>query len=63
MQNFENLVETQVESREIFDGHIMHVFKDTVRLPNGADASREYMRHIGGGAHRARSVFSGLRLQ
>ena len=47
MQNFENLVETQVESREIFDGHIMHVFKDTVRLPNGADASREYMRHVG----------------
>lgn len=25
----------------------MHVFKDTVRLPNGADASREYMRHVG----------------
>ena len=47
MQNFENLVETQVDSREIFDGHIMHVFKDTVRLPNGADASREYMRHVG----------------
>ena len=47
MQNFENLVETQVDSREIFDGHIMHVFKDTVRLPNGADASREYMRHDG----------------
>ena len=47
MQNFENLVETQVESRELFDGHIMPVFKDTVRLPNGADASREYMRHVG----------------
>lgn len=47
MQNFENLVEAQVDSREIFDGHIMHVFKDTVRLPNGADASREYMRHVG----------------
>ena len=47
MQNFENLVETQLESREIFDGHIMHVFKDTVRLPNGANASREYMRHVG----------------
>ena len=47
MQNFENLVETQLESREIFDGRIMHVFEDAVRLPNGADASREYMRHIG----------------
>ena len=47
MQNFENLVETQLESREIFDGRIMHVFEDTVRLPNGASASREYMRHVG----------------
>ena len=47
MQNFENLVETQVESREIFDGRIMHVFKDTVKLPNGALAAREYMRHVG----------------
>ena len=47
MQSFENLIETQLESREIFDGRIMHVFEDTVRLPNGAAASREYMRHVG----------------
>ena len=47
MQSFENLIETQLESREIFDGRIMHVFEDTVRLPNGASASREYMRHVG----------------
>ena len=43
MQNFENLTEKQVESREIFDGYIMHVFKDTVELPNGKLAPREYM--------------------
>ena len=47
MQNFENLTEKQVESREIFDGYIMHVFKDTVELPNGKLAPREYMRHVG----------------
>ena len=47
MQSFENLMETQLKSREIFDGRIMHVFEDTVRLPNGASASREYMRHVG----------------
>ena len=41
------LRETQLSSREIFDGRILHVFEDTVRLPNGAVASREYLRHIG----------------
>ena len=41
------LRETQLSSREIFDGRILHVFEDTVRLPNGAAASREYLRHIG----------------
>ena len=47
MQNFENLKETQRQSREIFDGQILHVFKDTVELPNGKPATREYMRHVG----------------
>ena len=41
------LRETQLSSREIFDGRILHVFEDTVRLPSGAAASREYLRHIG----------------
>lgn len=41
------LRETQLSSREIFDGRILHVFEDTVRHPNGAAASREYLRHIG----------------
>ena len=47
MQNFENLKETQRESREIFDGKILHVFEDTVELPDGKSATREYMRHVG----------------
>ena len=47
MQNFENLTETKLASREIFDGKIMHVFEDTVQLPDGKSASREYMRHVG----------------
>ncbi|MBQ1264490.1 MAG: NUDIX hydrolase [Oscillospiraceae bacterium] len=47
MENFEQLKETQLSSREIFNGRIMHVFEDTVRLPNGEAASREYMRHVG----------------
>ena len=47
MQNFENLTETKLASREIFDGRIMHVFEDTVQLPDGKSATREYMRHVG----------------
>ena len=47
MQNFENLTERQAASREIFDGKIMHVFEDTVTLPDGKLATREYMRHVG----------------
>ncbi len=47
MEFFENLVEKRTGGREIFDGKIMHVFEDTVSLPNGAQATREYMRHVG----------------
>lgn len=47
MMKESELRETQLSSREIFDGRILHVFEDTVRLPNGAAASREYLRHIG----------------
>lgn len=44
---FENLREERVSSQEIFDGAIVHLFKDTVTLPNGNPATREVIRHIG----------------
>lgn len=47
MSELDELREVQTASREIFDGRIMHVFEDTVRLPDGNAATREYMRHIG----------------
>lgn len=47
MRNFETLTEVQTESQEIFDGVILHLFKDTVRLPNGNPATREVIRHVG----------------
>lgn len=43
----QELAERQLSSKEIFDGRILHVFEDTVSLPNGKSASREYLRHIG----------------
>lgn len=47
MQNFENLTEVKTGSQEIFDGVILHVYKDTVELPNGKPAIREVIRHVG----------------
>ena len=47
MQNFENLTEVKTGSQEIFDGVILHVYKDTVQLPNGKPAIREVIRHVG----------------
>ena len=47
MKDFENLIETQTGSEEIFDGIILHLFKDTVELPNGKPATREVIRHVG----------------
>ena len=47
MEDFQNLQETQVASTEIFDGKILHLFKDDILLPNGKPATREVIRHIG----------------
>ena len=47
MADFKNLNEVQTGSEEIFDGVILHVFKDTVALPNGNPATREVIRHVG----------------
>ena len=43
----QTLKETQIGSEKIFDGFILHVWKDTVSLPNGETAIREIIRHIG----------------
>ena len=47
MEDFKNLTEAKTGSEEIFDGVILHVFKDTVQLPNGHPATREVIRHVG----------------
>jgi ADP-ribose pyrophosphatase len=41
------LREVKTGSQEIFDGVILHVQRDTVRLPNGNETVREVIRHIG----------------
>ena len=44
---FEQLQEVQVSSEKVFGGHLLHVYKDAITLPNGKEASREYIRHQG----------------
>ena len=46
-QENDRLREVRTGSEEIFNGTILHVQRDTVRLPNGNDAIREVIRHIG----------------
>ena len=41
------LREIRTGSEEIFNGVILHVQRDTVRLPNGNETVREVIRHIG----------------
>lgn len=42
-----HLVETKVDSEVVFDGRLLHVHRDTVRLPDGSLATREYITHPG----------------
>ncbi len=41
------LVEQKVDSEAVFDGKLLHVRRDTVRLPDGTLATREYIVHPG----------------
>ena len=42
-----HLREQQLSSRELLRGHFLHAFRDTVRLPDGSETFREYVRHPG----------------
>lgn len=41
------LWEKQVESELVFDGTVVHLYKDKVELPDGTHSMREYVKHIG----------------
>ncbi|WP_341907628.1 NUDIX hydrolase [Polaromonas sp. YR568] len=43
----QHLRETTTESAELFTGHFLKARRDTVRLPDGASATREYIVHPG----------------
>ena len=43
----QDLTETPLDSEQVFDGRLLKVYRDRVRLPDGATAVREYIRHPG----------------
>ena len=43
----DDLIEHTVDHVELLKGHFLHAFRDTVRLPSGDTASREYVIHPG----------------
>jgi len=47
MRPDQNLQETRVDSEEVLSGGFLRVFRDTVRLPDGAHTYREYIVHPG----------------
>lgn len=47
MDDDRHLRETTVSSTELLRGQLLHVVRDTVRLPSGAQATREYVLHPG----------------
>lgn len=47
MQEISNKTETCTSSELIYDGKVVHLYVDQIRLPDGKPAFREYIRHIG----------------
>jgi ADP-ribose pyrophosphatase len=42
-----HLIERKTGSQELFKGKLLHAFRDSVRLPNGTQTTREYVVHPG----------------
>jgi ADP-ribose pyrophosphatase len=42
-----DLTETCIDSEQVLDGHFLKVRRDTIRLPDGKPATREYVTHPG----------------
>ena len=42
-----DLTEHYLSSEQVFDGKLLKVYRDAVRLPDGTEGAREYIRHPG----------------
>ena len=47
MNEYDSLAEKKIDSKDIFEGNVLHVKFDRVSLPDGNEATREIIRHVG----------------
>ena len=47
MKDDSHLIESRISSQELLKGNFLNAFRDTVRLPDGTQATREYVVHPG----------------
>lgn len=45
--NDQNLIEKPLTSEQVFQGNFIKVYRDSVELPDGKHATREYVKHSG----------------
>lgn len=50
MNDTHKLIEQTLSSKEIFNGRLLHVYFDEVRLPDGSTSTREWIKHPGAAA-------------
>ena len=43
----DHLIETKISSEQVYKGNFLHILRDSVRLPDGKQATREYVVHPG----------------
>jgi ADP-ribose pyrophosphatase len=46
-QNDDHLIEVEIGSQDVYRGRLLHVKLDRVRVPDGSEATREYIVHPG----------------
>lgn len=46
-KDYSYLKEERIDGRQIFDGKVVNLHCDRVRLPNGHESTREVIRHVG----------------
>ena len=46
-EEYRQLAEARISGTETYHGPLLHVFHDRVRLPNGDESGRDYIKHLG----------------
>ena len=46
-EEYRQLAETRISGKETYCGPLLHVYHDRVRLPNGEESGRDYIKHLG----------------